>query len=143
MANEIYEVEELKLDDGSVVTLKPSPIKVLRRGTQMVTELGSHTDENVEAAEAEENAIHDLLDIVALCLKKQRPDFEHEVELENGTKRMVTNYELMEDLFNLPDMFYVIEKDLGVKLNDPKLLEETAAQVALMAEVMKENPSES
>jgi hypothetical protein len=30
-----------------------------------------------------------------------------------------------------------------VKLNDPKLLEETAAQVALMAEVMKENPSES
>jgi hypothetical protein len=135
MANEVYKVEEVTLDDGSKVLVKPSPIKILRKGTQMITELGR--------PDSEEEAIHSLLDIVCLCLKKQRPDFEKEEDQEDGSKRTVTNYDLMEEIFDIDTVFYVIEKDLGVKLNDPKLMEITQEQVEAMEEALKEQDSTS
>jgi hypothetical protein len=94
------------------------------------------------APETDEEAIHRLLDIVCLCVKKQRPDFEKEVE-EDGVKKIVVDYDLMEELFDIEQVWYVIEKDLGVKLNDPNLLAETAANAAKLMAMNEEQNSQT
>lgn len=124
MATSVYEVQELILDDGSTVTCKPANIKVLRKGNELLSALGDVEDND--------EGIRKLLDIVSLCTKRERPEFEIDEVDDEGEKtgKKVTNYDLMEDLFDMDTMFKVIEIFLGVKLNDPKLLE-AAAQLAL------------
>lgn len=135
MATTVYEVQELILDDGSTITCKPANIKVMRKGNEMVMALGD--------AEDDEDGLHRLLDIVALCTKRERPEFEVDELDDKGkeTGNKVTNYDLMEDLFDMDTVFKVIEIDLGIKLNDPKLME-AAAQVALL-QAQEENREES
>lgn len=124
MATTVYEVVELELEDGSTVTCKPANIKVLRKGNELIANLGSSEDD--------EDGIRSLLDIVFLCLKRQREDFA----LEDGKP----NYDHMEELFDMETIFKVIEVYLGIKLNDPKLLE-TAAAMALLQQQEKERQS--
>lgn len=125
MATTVYEVQELVLDDGTTVTCKPANIKVMRKGNELLAKLGESEDND--------DGINRLLDIVCLCTKRERPEFEIDELDDEGEKtgRRVTNYELMEELFDMETVFKVIELDLGVKLNDPKLLE-AAAQMALL-----------
>lgn len=132
MANTVYKVEEVILQDGSVVTLKPAPIKVARKGNEMIN--------NLDKAEDEDDSIRRLLDIVCLCLKSQRADFQIEEEIEGGGKKTVTNYDLLEDLFDLETAFKVVERFLGVKLNDPKALE---AMMEIQAAKEREESSTS
>lgn len=126
MATTVYEVQELILDDGSTITCKPANIAVTRKGNELLAALGE-VDDNDEG-------VHRLLDIVYLCLKRQRPDFG--TDDENG--KNVANYELLEELFDYDTMFKVIEIFLGVKLNDPKLLE--AALEVAKAQEAEESP---
>lgn len=129
MATTVYEVQELILQDGSTITCKPANIKVMRKGQELLSKLGD--------SEGEEDGINRLLDIVALCTKRERPEFEIEVlvdpEDEDKGKKKATNYDLMGDLFDMDTVFKVIELFLGIKLNDPKMLE-AAAQMALLQE---------
>lgn len=136
MATTVYEVQELVLDDGSTVTCKPANIKVMRKGNELLTKLGE--------VEESDDGIHALLDIVCLCTKRERPEFEVDEVDDEGEKtgKKVTNYELMEELFDMETVFKVIELDLGVKLNDPKLLE-AAAQVALLKAQEEEEAGQS
>lgn len=122
MATTVYEVKEYILDDGSVITCKPANIKVMRKGTEMLKHLGDPLEEEGEELsdeEKEQKALNRLMDIVCLCLKGQRPDFE----TENDEGKKTTNYDLLEELFDSETMFKVIEMYLGVKLNDPKMME--------------------
>src|SRR4051794_6224268 len=123
MATTVYEVEEIVLQDGSTVTLKPSNIRVMRKGNEMIAKLGE--------AETDDEGITRLLDVVCVCLKAQRPDFEHQVTDDEGVTKVVPNYELLEELFDMDLVFKVIEVCLKIKLNDPKLME-AAAQMALL-----------
>ncbi len=132
MATTVYEVTELILQDGSTITCKPSNIKVMRKGQELLSKLGDAGDDD--------EGIDRLLDVVCLCTKRERPEFEVEVpvdpnNVESGTKK-VTNYDLMSELFDMDTVFKVIELDLGIKLNDPKMLE-AAAQLALLREQEK------
>lgn len=131
MATTVYEVQELVLDDGSTITCKPANIKVMRKGNELLANLGDVEDND--------EGIHRLLDIVCLCTKRERPEFEVDEKDDKGKKtgNKVTNYDLMEELFDMDTMFKVIELFLGIKLNDPKLLE-AAAQAALLQEQAKE-----
>lgn len=132
MATTVYEVQELVLDDGSTtITCKPANIKVMRKGNELLAKLGE--------VEGNDEGIERLLDIVCLCLKREHPEFETDELDEKGKKTgsKITNYELMEELFDMDTMFKVIELFLGVKLNDPKLLE-AAAQAALLKEQEKD-----
>ena len=133
MATEVYKVEEVQLDDGSTVTLKPANIKVMRKGQEMI--------EGLADAEDDDDGLRRLLDIVSLCLKRERPEFEVEVTEkveEDGkselVKKKVTNYDLMEELFNMPLIFKVIHSYLGINLADPKLAE---AAMKMMEEQAK------
>lgn len=133
MATTVYEVKELVLDDGSTVTCKPASIKVNRKGQELINKL--------DEAEGEIEALHRFLDIVCLCLKRQRPDFElDEPDPETGSK---TNYDLMEELFDYPTMFEVIHIYLGVNFADPKLMEAAAELAAAQAEMAEAEKEES
>ena len=101
----IYEVVEVPLQDGSTVELKPASIKLLKAGNKQLERLGGakDTDETLDI----------LLDVCTVLLKRQRPEL---ADPENGK-------ELAEDLFDLETVYKVIEVMLGVKLNDPALVE--------------------
>lgn len=134
MATTVYEVQELILDDGSTITCKPANIAVTRKGNELLSKLGD--------AEDDEEGIYKLLDIVALCTKRQRPDFVKDEVNDEGEKtgKKVTDYELLEELFDYETMFKVIEIFLGVKLNDPKLLEAAMEMAQAQAAAEAESP---
>lgn len=104
-AQNVYEVLTVPLQDDTTVELKPANIKLLKKGTKLIGELG-------EAAN-EDEFLDRLIDIVVVMLEKQKPEW---------TK----DRELAEDALDINTVYKVIEVTLGVKLNDPKLLEVAA-----------------
>lgn len=113
----VYEVFEVPLQDGSKVTLKPASIKLLKAGQKELDRLAEakDTDETLDI----------LLDVVTALLKNQKPELADE---ETGKEKA-------EELFDLDTIYKVIEVFLGVKLNDPKLLE---AAMRMQQETTKE-----
>lgn len=101
----IYDVVVVPLQDGTTVELKPASIKILKAGNKVL--------ERLATAEDTDASIDVLLDTVIVCLKRQRPDL---ADPETGKA-------LAEDLFDLDTVYKVIEVFLGVKLNDPKMIE--------------------
>lgn len=104
-AQNIYDVVVIPLQDETTVELKPASIKLLKAGNKQLERLAdaADTDETLDI----------LLDTCIVLLKKQRPAL---ADPENGK-------DLAEDLFDLDTVYKVIEVMLGVKLNDPKLVE--------------------
>ncbi len=106
MANQsIYEVITVSLQDDSTVELRPASISLLKKGQKELDRLAEakNTDETLDI----------LLDVCIALLKKQRPELADKD----------TGKELAEELFDLDTVYKVIEVFLGVKLNDPKLIE--------------------
>ena len=105
MSTPLYEVITVPLQDGSTVELKPASIKLLKAGNKELEKLGEtkSTDESLDV----------LLGTCIVLLKRQRPEL---ADPETGRA-------LAEDLFDLETVYKVIEVMLGVKLNDPKLIE--------------------
>lgn len=118
MANSIYEVIEVPLQDGTTVELKPASIALLKKGNKELERLWGGE------AESTDDTLDILLDICVVLLKRQRPEL---ADPESGK-------ELAEELFDLDTVYKVIEVFLGVKLNDPKLME-----AALRANQTQEN----
>lgn len=115
MATSIYEVLEVPLQDGRTVELKPASIALLKKGNKELQRLFDGE------AETTDETLDILLDVVIVLLKKQIPEL--------GDKD--SGKEMAEELFDLDTVYKVIEVFLGVKLNDPKLIEAAmrAAQV--------------
>lgn len=114
MATSVYDTEEIELQDGTTVTLKPLNIKTLRKFMKTMERFG---DEDT----TEEESLDILLDASALCLKSQRPEFWNETEDAHG--------EDYEDVVDMPTVYKVLDVCGGIKLNDPNLL--AMAQEAL------------
>src|SRR3712207_3392856 len=92
----IYEVIEIPLQDGTLVELRPASIALLKKGQKALEKLAE-----VEDAD---DTLDTLLDIVIVLLKKQRPEWADP-----------DNRELVEDLLDLETVYKVIEVFLGVK----------------------------
>ena len=137
MATQVYEVEEITLEDGSTVTIKPAVIKVNRKGQELMQKMGN--------VDTEEEGTRQFLDLVYLALKRQRPDFTTDEIGEDGepTGRKVANYDLMEDLIDYPTMFRIIHVCFGVNFADPKLLEVAAEMAAAMEKDQEEAPGQN
>lgn len=101
MATTVYTTEEVTLQNDVTVTLKPLPIRQLRK---FMTEL-----QKLTTIDTEEDGITVMIALAALCIQKQVPD-------------LVANQDDLEDALDMPTVYKIIEVCGGVKLNDPNLL---------------------
>lgn len=104
VSQSIYEVIEIPLQDGTTVELRPASIALLKKGQKALEKLAE--------VEESDDTLNALIDVCIVLLKKQRPTW--------GDPE---NRELVEDLLDLDSVYKIIEVFLGVKLNDPKLIE--------------------
>lgn len=110
MATTVYSVEEIQLYDGTVVALKPLPIKYLKQFMQKFT----NDEENAKVTD-EASGLDRIVDLAGFCLnslskEKPRDDFDEVLDLETA--------------------YRIIEVCGGVKLNDPNLVKAAAEAAA-------------
>lgn len=110
MATTVYTTEEITLQDGKSVTLKPLNIKGLRKFMAKMQEFGEVKDED--------QGLDILLDAAAICLMKERPELydKHKNDGKGGYS------EEAEDAFDMPTVYRILDICGGVKLNDPNLI---------------------
>lgn len=104
LATTVYTTEEIELQDGSQITLKPLTIKNLRKFMEIM--------KGFETAATEDEGFEVCLDAAALCLKTERPEFWEEGK----------HTEQFEEVADLPTIYKVLDVCGGIKLNDPNLL---------------------
>lgn len=103
MATTIYDTAELELENGDKITVKPLPIKQLKKFMKIIRELDSEDIKN------EEDAMDIFIEASMVCLEKTRPDLSEDKEA-------------FEDNVNVPTMMKILEVCGGLKMNDPNLL---------------------
>jgi len=110
MATSIYEVVEVELLDGSVISMKPLKISLLRDFMKEFQKIGDPkiAEDNIKSMDL-------LLDCAVIAMK------QYNAEL--ATK------EQLEEIMDLPTVYKVIEVAAGIQLNDPNAL--TAALVGM------------
>ena len=106
MANAVYVTEEVELQDGTTVTLKPLPIAGLRVFMKMIDKFGN--------VDSEDEGFEILVSASAFCLYKQR------IEFWDKSEKVAT--EAFEEAVDMPTIYKILDICGGVKLNDPNLL---------------------
>jgi hypothetical protein len=101
LANTVYSVEEITLQDGSTAKLKPLSIKELREFMKALQGASESTSET--------ETLNVLIDAVAVALKKQLPD-------------LVADRDALEDALDVPTINRILEVCGGIKMDDPNLL---------------------
>jgi hypothetical protein len=101
LATTVYSVEEITLQDGSTVKLKPLSIKELREFMLALQKAGDSASET--------ETLNVLIDAVAVALKKQLPD-------------LVADRDALEDALDVPTINRILEVCGGIKMDDPNLL---------------------
>lgn len=110
MATQVYDIVDVELLDGTVVSLRPLKISLLR---DFMKEFQKISDEKI--AEDNIKSMNLLLDCAVIAMK------QYNAEL--ATK------EQMEELIDLPTVYKIIEIAAGIKLNDPNALAAALAGV--------------
>ena len=101
MATTVYDVEEIELQNGMTVKLKPLSIKELRKFMTAISK-----SENVTS---EEETLTLLIDACIIALEKQLPD-------------LVKDRDALEDALDVPTINRILEICGGIKMDDPNLL---------------------
>jgi hypothetical protein len=104
LATTVYDIVEIELRDGSVITLKPLPIKQLRKFMDIINKGQEADNENPYAA------MELFSEAAMLCLlTTERPEL--------GTDR-----DKFEEVIETPTMMKILEVVGGLNLTDPNLL---------------------
>jgi hypothetical protein len=111
VATSVYTAEEIVLQDGKEVTLKPLNIKNLRRFMKKFKEIDSIKDDD--------QIVDFLIEVGQLCLASLYKEYE--------------DTEKYEDAVDMPTVHKIIEICGGVKLNDPELMAAAAAALEQQA----------
>jgi phosphohistidine swiveling domain-containing protein len=101
LATTVYDVEEIQLQNGATVKLKPLTIKELRKFMAAIAKTAEVT--------TEDETLTILIDACAVALEKQLPE-------------LVADREAFEDALDVPTMNRILEVCGGIKLDDPNLL---------------------
>ena len=101
MATTVYNVEQIELQNGAKVTLKPLTIKELRKFMEAIKKTAN--------VQTEEETLTILIDACAVALEKQLPD-------------LVKNRDELEDALDVPTINRILEVCGGIKMDDPNLL---------------------
>lgn len=110
MAKEVATVEEIKLLDGTEVTLRPCSIKVLKKFMKVFKKME-------ELEDVDQEKIMDILvEASAVALQKQLPDVTKFVDDEDESR------EDYEEMVDMDIVNKVNEVCGGIKFDDPNLL---------------------
>ena len=101
MATTIYDVEEIQLQNGATVKLKPLTIKELRKFMVAIQKTANTT--------SEDETLDILIDACAVALAKQLPE-------------LVADRDALEDALDVPTINRILEVCGGIKMDDPNLL---------------------
>lgn len=109
MATTAYDIVEVELLDGTKLSLRPASIKTLRKFMQQFQEFGE--------IEEEEEGMTALVKMAGLLIEKQVPE-------------IASDQDKLEDVLDIQTIYKIIEVCGGIKLNDPKLLEQAMRMTA-------------
>ncbi|AYB71081.1 tail assembly chaperone [Streptomyces phage Yaboi] len=115
MATSVYTTEEIVLQDGTEVTLKPLNIKNLRKFMKKWKGL---SEIKVEESGDSDELVDFIIDAAQICLASLYPDYANKAKYEEAV--------------DIPTVHKIIEVCAGIKLNDPEL--EAAARAAMMTQ---------
>ena len=101
MATTVYDVEEIQLQNGANVKLKPLTIKELRKFMVAIAKTAEVT--------SEDETLTILIDACAVALEKQLPE-------------LVADRDAFEDALDVPTINRILEICGGIKMDDPNLL---------------------
>ena len=101
MATTVYDVEEIELQNGQKVTLKPLSIKQLKKFMEVI--------QKTQTVETENETLDVLITAVAVALEKQLPD-------------LVADRDALEDALDVPTINRILDVCGGIKMDDPNLL---------------------
>jgi len=99
----IYDIAELELENGETITVKPLPIKQLKKFMNVIREL------DAEKVESEEDALDVFIKAAMVCMEKVAP-------------HLSKDRDAFEDAVNVPTMMKILEICGGLKMTDPNLL---------------------
>jgi phosphohistidine swiveling domain-containing protein len=101
LATTVYSVEEITLQNGVTVKLKPLTIKELRKFMVVIQKTADVT--------TEDETLTILIEACAVALEKQLPD-------------LVKDVDAFEDVLDVPTINRILEVCGGIKMDDPNLL---------------------
>jgi len=104
LATTVYDVEEIQLQNGTTVKLKPLTIKELRKFMVVIQKTAEVT--------SEDETLTILIDACAVALEKQLPE-------------LVKDRDAFEDTLDVPTINRILEICGGIKMDDPNLLAAT------------------
>ena len=102
MATTVYDIVELELSNGETISIKPLPIKKLRKFMDAIKEVDA---ENT----TEDDAMDIFIKAAMICLESFKPDLSQDREK-------------FEEVVEVPTMMKILEICGGLKLTDPNLL---------------------
>ena len=101
MATKIYDVEEIQLQNGDKVLLKPLSIKQLRKFMVVVQKTQDVTEED--------QTLSVLVEACAIALETQLPELTKDLDA-------------FEDALDVPTINRIMEVCGGIKMDDPNLI---------------------
>ena len=101
MATTVYDVEEVKLQNGDTAQLKPLSIKQLRKFMAVMTK--------AQEATTEDQSLTVLIDACAIALEVQLPE-------------LIKDRDKLEEALDVPTINRILEVCGGIKLDDPNLV---------------------
>jgi len=101
LATTVYNVEEIELQDGTKVKLKPLSITLLRKFMAAMAKSADIT--------TEEETLNVLIEACAIALENQAPE-------------LVKDRQKLEEALDVPTINRILEICGGIKMDDPNLL---------------------
>jgi hypothetical protein len=103
LATTVYDLLDIELSDGTTITLRPLPIKQLRRFMDVINDMQKTENESEDAA------MEVFIRAAMICLQTLRPD-------------LANDKDKFEEVVEIPTMMKILEVVGGLKLTDPNLL---------------------
>jgi hypothetical protein len=103
LATTVYDLLDIELSDGTTITLRPLPIKQLRRFMDVINDMQKTENESEDAA------MEIFIKAAMICLQTLRPD-------------LANDKDKFEEVVEIPTMMKILEVVGGLKLTDPNLL---------------------
>jgi hypothetical protein len=104
LATTVYDVVEIELANGETLTLKPLPIKKIRKFMEVIRKMDALGQES-----SEDEAMEIFIEAAMLCVSTTKSEI--------GSDK-----DKFEELVEIPTMMKILEVCGGLKLTDPNLL---------------------